>query len=140
MAGMVVVPDLQRDPRLRDSTLARAGIRFYAGAAMVMARVELEHDYGRRDPLSGLPNRNQFATDLADLARAHPTLGSISPAEFVLLVEQTALARPMTGWVLEQALAQQQAWRAQGISIVVSINVSARTGGGRFPAAPVVAS
>lgn len=104
---MVVVRDLQQDPRFRDGVLARSGVRFYAGAplitrdghvlgamcvldqaprdaseqeraslrdfaAMVMAQVELEHDYGRRDPLSGLPNRNQFANDLADLARARP--------------------------------------------------------------------
>ncbi|GHA72133.1 sensor domain-containing phosphodiesterase [Cognatilysobacter bugurensis] len=349
-AGMVVVPDLQQDPRFADSVLARSGMRFYAGAplitrdghvlgamcvldrtpretseeeqaslrdfaAMVMAQVELEHDYGRRDPLSGLPNRNQFANDLADLARArpgaprvlllvslldptrlqelvsvmgtrciddlvqassrilkarlgrgctayhvdvvsyavlldeaeagpwttvttalsaalavpvgsngipvqmmpvfgvspfdvgdaaaddalrtgisaandartmgldsavyspasdaanrrrltllsdfadalaqpaglslvyqpridlrtgrcagaeallrwrHPTLGDISPAEFVPLVEQTALARPMTEWVLRAALDQQVAWQAQGAMIPVSVNVSAR--------------
>lgn len=349
-AGMVVVPDLQQDPRFRDSVLARSGVRFYAGAplitrdghvlgamcvldhtpreaseaeraslgdfaAMVMAQVELEHDYGRRDPLSGLPNRNQFANDLADLARAqpgarrvlllvslldparlqelvsvmgtrciddlvqassrilkdrpgpgctvyhvdvvsyavlldeaeagpwptvmaalsaalavpvsshgipvqmmpafgvspfvvgaaaaddalrtgisaandartagldsavyspasdaanrrrltllaqfsdalvqrgalslvyqpridlragrctgaeallrwrHPALGDVSPAEFVPLVEQTALARPMTEWVLGAALDQQVEWRAQGASIAVSVNVSAR--------------
>ncbi|NYZ63248.1 GGDEF and EAL domain-containing protein [Luteimonas sp. SJ-16] len=103
---VLMVSDLQQDPRFRDSVLARSGIRFYAGAplvtrdghtlgamcvldqhpreasedelaslrdlaAMVMAQIELEHDYGRRDPLSGLPNRHQFADDLADLARAH---------------------------------------------------------------------
>ncbi|MDR6990689.1 GGDEF and EAL domain-containing protein [Luteimonas sp. 3794] len=349
-AQVLVVPDLQLDPRFRDGVLARSGVRFYAGAplvtrdghalgamcvldrtpreasaddlaslrdfaAMVMAQVELERDYGRRDPLSGLPNRNQFADDLADLARVrpgvprvlllvslldparlqelvsvmgmhciddvvqassrilkdrlgpgctayhvgvvsyavlvdeadagpwanvmaalsaalavpvashgipvqmlpvfgvspftagaataddalrtgisaandartmgldsavyspdsdaanrrrltlladfaealaqpdalslvyqpridlragrcagaeallrwrHPTLGDVSPAEFVPLVEQTALARPMTEWVLGAALDQQVAWRAQGASIAVSINVSAR--------------
>jgi hypothetical protein len=27
-------------------------------AAMVMAQIELQHAYGRVDPLSGLPNRN----------------------------------------------------------------------------------
>ncbi|MDR7194629.1 putative bifunctional diguanylate cyclase/phosphodiesterase [Luteimonas terrae] len=349
-AQVLVVPDLQLDPRFRDGVLARSGVRFYAGAplitrdghalgamcvldrtpreasaddlaslrdfaAMVMAQVELERDYGRRDPLSGLPNRNQFADDLADLARVrpgvprvlllvslldparlqelvsvmgmhciddlvqassrilkdrrgagciayhvgvvsyavlvdeadagpwanvmaalsaalavpvashgipvqmlpvfgvspftagaaaaddalrtgisaandartmgldsavyspasdaanrrrltlladfanalaqpgalslvyqpridlragrctgaeallrwrHPALGDVSPAEFVPLVEQTALARPMTEWVLGAALDQQVAWRAQGASIAVSINVSAR--------------
>jgi EAL domain-containing protein (putative c-di-GMP-specific phosphodiesterase class I)/GGDEF domain-containing protein len=56
----------------------------------------------------------------------HPTLGDISPAEFVPLVEQTALARPMTEWVLGAALDQQVAWRAQGAPIAVSVNVSAR--------------
>lgn len=41
-------------------------------AAMVMAQVELRHAYGRVDPVSGLPNRNQFVEDLEDLARDHP--------------------------------------------------------------------
>src|SRR5690606_41862345 len=56
----------------------------------------------------------------------HSTLGDISPAEFVPLVEQTALARPMTEWVLAAALDQQAEWRAQGASIVVAVNVAAR--------------
>lgn len=38
-------------------------------AAMVMAQIELQHAYGRVDPISGLPNRNQFLEDLEDLAR-----------------------------------------------------------------------
>ena len=41
-------------------------------AAMVMAQVELQHDFGRIDPLSGLPNRNQLNDDLQDLERQHP--------------------------------------------------------------------
>lgn len=56
----------------------------------------------------------------------HPVLGDISPAEFVPLVEQTALARPMTEWVLGAALDQQVAWRTQGVALPVSVNVSAR--------------
>jgi EAL domain-containing protein (putative c-di-GMP-specific phosphodiesterase class I)/GGDEF domain-containing protein len=41
-------------------------------AAMVMAQVELQHAFGRIDPLSGMPNRNQFVEDLEDLARDRP--------------------------------------------------------------------
>jgi EAL domain-containing protein (putative c-di-GMP-specific phosphodiesterase class I)/GGDEF domain-containing protein len=37
-------------------------------AAMVMAQIELQHAFGRIDPVSGLPNRNQFMEDLDDLA------------------------------------------------------------------------
>ena len=37
-------------------------------AAMVMAQVELQHALGRIDPVSGLSNRNQFVSDLRDLA------------------------------------------------------------------------
>jgi EAL domain-containing protein (putative c-di-GMP-specific phosphodiesterase class I)/GGDEF domain-containing protein len=41
-------------------------------AQMVMAQIELQHAFGRLDPLSGLPNRNQFLEDLADLGRDRP--------------------------------------------------------------------
>ncbi|QJE00345.1 GGDEF and EAL domain-containing protein [Massilia forsythiae] len=37
-------------------------------AAMVMAQIELQHALGRVDPLSGLPNRNQFIDDFKDMS------------------------------------------------------------------------
>jgi EAL domain-containing protein (putative c-di-GMP-specific phosphodiesterase class I)/GAF domain-containing protein len=41
-------------------------------AAMVMAQIELQHALGRIDPLSGLPNRNQFIDDFSDLMLDRP--------------------------------------------------------------------
>jgi len=41
-------------------------------AAMVMAQIELQHAFGRINPVSNLPNRTQFLEDLDDLAREHP--------------------------------------------------------------------
>lgn len=41
-------------------------------AKMVMTQIELQHAFGRLDPLSGLPNRTQFLDDLADLGRDRP--------------------------------------------------------------------
>lgn len=55
----------------------------------------------------------------------HPVLGQVSPAEFIPLVEQTDLARSLTEWVVNTALHQLSRWRAQGIALSVSINVSA---------------
>lgn len=55
----------------------------------------------------------------------HPELGHISPGEFVPLVEQTALARPMTEWVIAAAVRQSRAWRATGLMLPISINASA---------------
>lgn len=40
-------------------------------AAMVMTQIELQHAFGRIDPVSGLPTRTQFRDDLIDLARDH---------------------------------------------------------------------
>jgi EAL domain-containing protein (putative c-di-GMP-specific phosphodiesterase class I)/GGDEF domain-containing protein len=41
-------------------------------AAMVMAQIDLQHAIGRIDPLSGLPNRNQFIDDFGDLLLDRP--------------------------------------------------------------------
>ena len=41
-------------------------------AAMVMAQIELQHAFGRIDPVSGMPTTTQFREDLSDLARDHP--------------------------------------------------------------------
>ncbi|SEN77027.1 EAL domain, c-di-GMP-specific phosphodiesterase class I (or its enzymatically inactive variant) [Sphingomonas gellani] len=42
-------------------------------AAMVMAQIELQHAFGRIDPVSGLATQTQFRDDLLDLARDHPS-------------------------------------------------------------------
>ena len=103
----LIVPDLLLDPCYRDSPLAAAGVRFYAGvplttgdgfclgsmcvlgleprqasaiemaslidlAAMVMSQIELQHAFVRIDPLSKMPNHNQFSEDLEDLAENRP--------------------------------------------------------------------
>ncbi len=57
---------------------------------------------------------------------SHPKLGSVSPGEFVPLAEQTALARPMTRWVLSHAFRQLKQWDDQGLTARLSVNVSAR--------------
>lgn len=55
----------------------------------------------------------------------HPQLGDVSPAEFIPIIEQSSLARATTQWVLDSALDQLVQWQADGIDIIVSINVSA---------------
>jgi EAL domain-containing protein (putative c-di-GMP-specific phosphodiesterase class I)/GGDEF domain-containing protein len=55
----------------------------------------------------------------------HPVLGSISPAEFIPLAEQTELAKPLTALVIDTALEQSAAWHRDGVQLRVSVNVSA---------------
>jgi EAL domain-containing protein (putative c-di-GMP-specific phosphodiesterase class I) len=54
----------------------------------------------------------------------HPGLRGIMPGEFVPLLEQTALARPMTDWVARAALAQARTWHRNGLHLRTSINAS----------------
>ncbi|WP_260598610.1 sensor domain-containing phosphodiesterase [Sphingomonas endolithica] len=55
----------------------------------------------------------------------HPTLGDISPAEFIPIIERTAMVGPTTAWVLDAAVAQIGAWRAAGLDLRLSVNISA---------------
>lgn len=55
----------------------------------------------------------------------HPTLGEISPAEFIPLAEKTPLIHAVSFWVISQAIHQIDAWRREGADLKVAINVSA---------------
>jgi len=57
---------------------------------------------------------------------AAPTLGLVPPSQFVPLAEMSDSIRPLTWWVLEAALAQRGWWAAQGMSLRVAVNFSAR--------------
>jgi len=124
--NVLIVPDIAQDPAYRDTPVAEAGARFYAGApllthdglaigalcvtgseprqfsdaetamlrdmaALVMAQIELQHAYGRIDPVSGFPNRTQFIEDLNDLVLMEPR-GSQRLVVFVDLASPNELS------------------------------------------------
>ncbi|WP_323986420.1 sensor domain-containing phosphodiesterase [Pseudomonas canadensis] len=55
----------------------------------------------------------------------HPTLGPISPAEFIPLAEKTALIHSITLWVLDAVVNQAKEWFGKGIELRISMNVTA---------------
>ncbi|HRH44616.1 MAG TPA: EAL domain-containing protein [Pyrinomonadaceae bacterium] len=56
----------------------------------------------------------------------HPTLGFISPAEFIPLAEETGLILPLGEWVLRTACNQIKLWNEEGHPLLkVSVNLSA---------------
>ncbi len=56
----------------------------------------------------------------------HPNRGLVMPGEFLALTEDTDFAITLGEWVIEQALAQVNAWHDAGLALGISINVSPR--------------
>ncbi len=72
--------------------------------------------------------RTGSITGVEALLRWHtPELGSVSPAQFIPLAEETGLIVPIGKWVLHEACAQNMAWQREGLpAIRMSVNLSMR--------------
>jgi diguanylate cyclase (GGDEF)-like protein len=57
----------------------------------------------------------------------HPTRGPVGPDEFIPVAEHTGLIRPLTLFVLDEALAALSRWRTAGHELRMSVNLSARS-------------
>jgi diguanylate cyclase (GGDEF)-like protein/PAS domain S-box-containing protein len=57
---------------------------------------------------------------------AHPKRGLLPPTEFIPFAEHTGLMKPITLYVLDEALRQCQAWEREGTFLNLSVNVSMR--------------
>jgi EAL domain-containing protein (putative c-di-GMP-specific phosphodiesterase class I)/GAF domain-containing protein len=81
-------------------------------AGMVMAQIEMQHALGRMDPLSGLPNRNQFVEDFQDMQRD----GAAPEQRLAVLInlatpDQLArAARALTPSFLDEVVVDAAAW------------------------------
>ncbi|MDD2800387.1 MAG: EAL domain-containing protein [Methylococcales bacterium] len=56
----------------------------------------------------------------------HPERGLLPPIVFLPVIEDHPLAVELGEWVIDSALTQMEIWRAEGLSIPVSVNISAR--------------
>jgi EAL domain-containing protein (putative c-di-GMP-specific phosphodiesterase class I) len=70
---------------------------------------------------------NQSVVGAEALARwIHPTMGFISPAEFVPIAEMSELINDMTRWVLNESIRQISEWRGRSLDLSIAVNISAR--------------
>lgn len=144
--GVVIYPDQAND----FSTLLR-----YADVAMYCAKHDMSgvaYYDSEKDPHS--PKRLSLMSELGKAIRGndltlyfqpkiclgdkrmvgvealarwiHPTMGFISPSEFVPLAEMTDLINDMTYWVLNESLRQLSEWRKRSLNLSVAVNISAR--------------
>jgi diguanylate cyclase (GGDEF)-like protein len=57
----------------------------------------------------------------------HPRRGLVMPDRFIPMVERTVLLRPLTHYVLNEALRQWREWAESGAPIEIAVNVSPRS-------------
>ncbi len=57
----------------------------------------------------------------------HPKHGLLPPDDFIPSAEQTDLIKPLTAWVLNEALGQLHAWHKAGFDVGVAVNLSPRS-------------
>ncbi|VXD04603.1 Sensor domain-containing phosphodiesterase [Pseudomonas sp. 8Z] len=110
----------QYDPLL-DATQQRAFLLLTALSTAVHSENQLHLEY---QPKAKLAN-GQITGAEALLRWRHPTLGAVSPAEFIPLAEKTALMRPLSLWVARHVIAQAALWWQQGRAWKVSFNLCA---------------
>jgi diguanylate cyclase (GGDEF)-like protein len=144
--GIALVPDHAEDP---DTLLQRADMALDRARSQ-RGRVEVyspahNHSGAARLALLGevrpalergeftlfyqpkLDLRSGSVTGVEALLRwRHPQRGLVPPLEFISLIEQTALVGPVTLHVIDLALRQASRWRAAGLDLGISVNLSAR--------------
>jgi EAL domain-containing protein (putative c-di-GMP-specific phosphodiesterase class I) len=104
-------------------TLTSRGLDKESRLRRALERGELEVHY---QPQVGFAT-GEITSVEALLRWNSPELGSVPPAQFIPLAEETGLIHPIGAWVLETACAQARAWQDAGLHpIRMCINVSAR--------------
>jgi diguanylate cyclase (GGDEF)-like protein/PAS domain S-box-containing protein len=114
----------------------RASFRFHQAHGAVAQRSHIQVDHAMRQALvSGnfrLHYQPQIELSTGKVIGAEalirwrdPELGEVPPGEFIPVAEASGFIIPIGDWVLSQAVRQAAAWRAAGLEMPVSINVSA---------------
>jgi EAL domain-containing protein (putative c-di-GMP-specific phosphodiesterase class I) len=114
-----------------------AAFRFYEDAAdegdrsRLAVTGELRRALDERELVLHYQPRVQLADGAVRSVEAlvrwqHPTRGLIPPAAFIPAVQETGLIRPLTLYVLDEALRQCRAWRDEGLGLAVAVNLSTR--------------
>ncbi|NRA52666.1 MAG: EAL domain-containing protein [Gammaproteobacteria bacterium] len=107
--------------RMNDQALLQ--LKIEQELRQVLARKELYLEY---QPLINVTTNNVAGVE-ALLRWVNPTLGQVSPQDFIPIAERIGLINEIGQWVLETACAQIKQWQNKpGMPLYVAVNVSAR--------------
>lgn len=144
--GIAVAPDHGREPEilLRRADMAMQAAKRDEGRCVVFSgscdpysperlailgelRRALEADQLllHYQPKVDLKSRHVVGTE-ALVRWRHPKRGLVLPDEFISLAENGGLIKPLTRWVLGEAVGQCHAWHQEGTNLPVAVNLSAR--------------
>ncbi|TAM57231.1 MAG: EAL domain-containing protein [Rhodanobacter sp.] len=112
------------EPAMELEQLRLQAMRDRIAQALVQSRLQLL--YQPIVYIDGLPGLPGVAGMEALLRLQDGEQGLIEPADFMHVLDDPQLARPIGRYVLDEALRQCQAWVQAGISIPVSVNISTR--------------
>jgi EAL domain-containing protein (putative c-di-GMP-specific phosphodiesterase class I) len=104
-----------------EQAINRLGLSAELGEAIVRSELVLEYQ-----PMVDVKTGHIFCAE-ALVRWRHPVHGLIPPEEFIPSAEQTGAIRPLTLWVIDQALAQAKRWALDGVEMRISINLSVRS-------------
>ena len=100
----------------------------------IVRRLEVEQELRAALEAGALAVQYQPQVDLVSgrvagveaLARwTHPRLGAVPPAEFIAVAEETGLIGPLGSFVLGETCRRLADWRARGVQLAATVNVSA---------------
>lgn len=93
------------------------------GLRQAIRKGELEVCY---QPIASQDSTVGWTVDAAEaLVRwRHPEYGLVMPDRFITLAEESDLIMPLTDYVLRESIEQYGLWRAAGLNVKVSINMS----------------
>ncbi len=57
----------------------------------------------------------------------HGVRGLVAPDDFIPMAEQTGLIKPLTLYVIDEALRQCRSWQDDGLRLAIAVNLSARS-------------
>lgn len=145
--GAAIYPDHGRD---MDSIMQKADIAMYAAKhddrGFMLYSADLDKHGPHRLTLMGelrqgiennelilhyqpkIDARTKSVRGVEVLVRwQHPQHGFMPPDEFIPLAERTGLIKPLSMWVLRNAITQAAAWQDNGLGLEIAINLSPAT-------------